>query len=79
MKTFAFKNSQKYWSTRYSFTPRNYSRLDRDMFTSHPAGSDAIYIHDPIDILLTERSLKRHVLVYLILTWLIVKGELDAG
>ena len=47
MKTFAFKNSQKYWSTRYSFTPRNYSRLDRDMFTSHPAGSDAIYIHGP--------------------------------
>lgn len=47
MKTFAFKNSQKYWSTRYSFSPRNYSRLDRDMFTSHPQGSDAIYIHGP--------------------------------
>jgi len=47
MKTFAFKNSQKYWSTRYSFSPRNYSRLDRDMFTSHPSGSDAIYIHGP--------------------------------
>ena len=47
MKTFAFKNSQKYWSTRYSFSPRNYSRLDRDMFTSHPTGSDAMYIHGP--------------------------------
>lgn len=47
MKTFAFKNSQKYWSTRYSFSPRNYSRLDRDMFTSHPSGSNAIYIHGP--------------------------------
>ena len=47
MKTFAFKNSQKYWSTRYSFSPRNYSRLDRDMFTSHPSGSHAIYIHGP--------------------------------
>ena len=47
MKTFAFKNSQKYWSTRYSFVPRNYSTLNRDMFTSHPSGSDAIYIHGP--------------------------------
>lgn len=47
MKTFAFKNSQKYWSTRYSFLPRNYSRLDRDMFTSPPQGGDAIYIHGP--------------------------------
>jgi len=47
MKTFAFKNSQKYWSTRYSFIPRNYSTLDRDMFTSHPTGSTAMYIHGP--------------------------------
>lgn len=47
MKTFAFKNSQKYWSTRYSFTPRNYSTLDRDMFTSHPTGFGAMYIHGP--------------------------------
>ena len=45
MKTFAFKNSQKYWSTRYSFTARNYATLDRDMFTS--AGGREIYKHGP--------------------------------
>lgn len=45
MKTFAFKNSQKYWSTRYSFTARNYATLDRDMFTS-PGGRE-IYKHGP--------------------------------
>ena len=33
MRTFAFKNNNKYWVTRYSFQPNNYSRINRDFFT----------------------------------------------
>ena len=33
MSTFAFKNNNKYWVTRYSFEPNNYSRINRDFFT----------------------------------------------
>ena len=33
MSTFAFKNNNKYWVTRYSFRPNNYSTLNRDFFT----------------------------------------------
>ena len=33
MRTFAFKNNNKYWVTRYSFRPNNYSTLNRDFFT----------------------------------------------
>ena len=35
MRTFAFKNNNKYWVTRYSFQPNNYSRINRDFFTPY--------------------------------------------
>ena len=55
MRTFAFKNNNKYWVTRYSFQPNNYSRINRDFFTPNlsthtynpPSYSLRLWRHNP--------------------------------
>ena len=46
MRTFAFKNNNKYWVTRYSFQPNNYSRINRDFFTPNLSTNTNIYVED---------------------------------
>ena len=43
MRTFAFKNNNKYWVTRYSFQPNNYSRINRDFFTPNLSTNTSIF------------------------------------
>ncbi len=51
MSTFAFKNNDGYWSTRYSFSPTNYSLINRDMITAPKSGggqgTPALWSHEP--------------------------------